>query len=383
MMNAFQRRVLGAGITVVAVLVLVAAVYGLFLVLKSFVATFSGVLLPLAVAMVLATLMKPFVRLIEARSRLGRHGSVAALCVVFLLSVLAMAAWVLPVLFFQLGELIDVTSRQVAGLADLINSRREAWGMNAGVFGDNTVRDLISEFSGYFEQAGRTALAALEVAGSGLLGLASAAAMWAVMPVYLLFLLGTDEKVLPKLNEQLSFVPDNIRDDILYLVREFSDILIAYFRGQVTIAVLTGLILGVGFSVIGLKAGLLIGFVAGLANLVPYLGTTLGVLSILPYAYFVNNGGFGMLISSAIVFAGAQLIQDYILTPRVMGERTGLGPMTVIFAIFFWGTALDGILGVIMAIPLMAFFTVFWRLAKSKYLPAFLSSRCPVTGVSD
>ena len=65
-----------------------------------------------------------------------------------------------------------------------------------------------------------------------------------------------------------------------------------------------------------------------------------------------------------------QTIEGWFLTPKIMGERTGLHPVTIIVAIFFWGTAFDGILGMLLAIPLTAFFVTAWRLAKHKYLPA-------------
>ena len=68
------------------------------------------------------------------------------------------------------------------------------------------------------------------------------------------------------------------------------------------------------------------------------------------------------------VFVVVQLIEGYYLTPKVMGERTGLHPLMIIVALFFWGTAFDGIAGMILAIPLTAFLVVFWRLVKAKYL---------------
>ena len=75
-----------------------------------------------------------------------------------------------------------------------------------------------------------------------------------------------------------------------------------------------------------------------------------------------------LLIQVMIVFAVVQGIEGYVLTPRIMGERTGLHPMAIMVALFFWGTALDGIMGMILAIPLTAFLVVFWRLAKAKYI---------------
>ncbi len=63
-----------------------------------------------------------------------------------------------------------------------------------------------------------------------------------------------------------------------------------------------------------------------------------------------------------------QLIEGYVLTPKIMGNRTGLHFMAIIVAVFFWGVALGGILGMILAIPLTAFLVSFWRLAKEKYI---------------
>ena len=80
-------------------------------------------------------------------------------------------------------------------------------------------------------------------------------------------------------------------------------------------------------------------------------------------------GQFAFLI---VVFTLVQLIEGYVLTPRIMGDRTGLHPLAIIVAVFFWGSALEGILGMILAIPLTAFLVVFWRLAREKYIGELL-----------
>jgi predicted PurR-regulated permease PerM len=64
-----------------------------------------------------------------------------------------------------------------------------------------------------------------------------------------------------------------------------------------------------------------------------------------------------------------QAVEGWVLTPKIMGAQTGLHPVMIIFAIFFWGTAFNGVLGMLLAIPLTAFFVTAWRLAKRKYLP--------------
>lgn len=375
LLNPFQRQCVGAGATALAIAVLLVFAYGVFLLLRGFVTTFSGVLLPLAVAGILATLLKPLVKLIQQRLRLSRPLSIAVLCAAVGAVVTLLAWWIFPPLLSQFISLMEGLARQLSNASDWLVGWLEANPQHVeslkGAVDVQSLESWASEGVNYLRAALSASLAALGSAGSGVLGFVGQVAMWIVTPIYLIILLNSDEEFLPRMSNHLSFIPKRFREDLLYLVNQFCDILIAYFRGQVTIAVLTGIILAIGFSVVGVKAGLLIGFVAGLANLIPYLGTTAGVLTIMPWAYFQEDGGPGRLLAAAIVFGGTQLIQDYVLTPRIMGDRTGLGPMTIIFALFFWGIALEGILGVILAIPLTAFFTVFWRLAKTRYLPNY------------
>ena len=99
----------------------------------------------------------------------------------------------------------------------------------------------------------------------------------------------------------------------------------------------------------------------------------LGILTVLPIAYLQEGGGLSTIVYCAIVFLIGQLLTDYLFTPKIMGNKTGMSPMMIIFSIFFWGVALGGIMGMILAIPLTAFFLVFWRLVRERYLPALTS----------
>ena len=83
---------------------------------------------------------------------------------------------------------------------------------------------------------------------------------------------------------------------------------------------------------------------------------------------FQVGGGADLFLLTAAVFSVVQLIEGYYLTPKIMGDRTGLNPLVIIVAIFFWGSALGGILGMILAIPLTAFLVVLWRLAREEYI---------------
>ena len=161
-----------------------------------------------------------------------------------------------------------------------------------------------------------------------------------------------------------------MRADVVFLVREFVIIIESFFRGQMLIGFILGVLLSIGFTLVGLKFGLLIGLVLGALNIVPYLGTIIGLATVVPLAFFQPGGGWQLLGLVLLVKTLVQLIESWVITPKVMGERTGLHPVTIIVAIFFWGTAFGGVLGMLLAIPLTAFFVTAWRLAKQKYFAA-------------
>jgi predicted PurR-regulated permease PerM len=127
-----------------------------------------------------------------------------------------------------------------------------------------------------------------------------------------------------------------------------------------------GCLFALGFSVVGLRYGLVLGMALGLLNVIPYLGSIVGMGVAIPLALFQEGGGTTKLILVVVVFTLVQMIEAYVLTPKIMGDRTGLHPVAIIVAVFFWGSALGGIAGMILAIPLTAFLVVFWRLAREK-----------------
>jgi predicted PurR-regulated permease PerM len=110
----------------------------------------------------------------------------------------------------------------------------------------------------------------------------------------------------------------------------------------------------------------------GMLNVIPYLGMLIGLGMALPMALLQPGGGIGLMLLSLLVIVIVQQIEGWFLTPKIMGDRTGLHYMTIIVAIFFWGTALGGIMGMILAIPLTAFLASLWRLVREKYIPEII-----------
>ena len=365
-----QRTTIASAITILSAVVIIVAVGALFWIVGAFFVKFSAIFLPVAVAMVAALVVKPFYEGIRTRLKLGR---VLALFVVFLSIILPIAGlgW-----FFG-----DLLVDQIKGLVEACprwwNSTVDWARVNAPqivhIFRDTEVGQAVGgavEGQGdvlmsFFQFMGRRAV----TAGAGVVSAVGTLVCWVVAPIYFAFFLMADTTHIEGLERHLPFLKSETRKDLLYLFEEFLNIIVAFFRGQLIIAFLQGLLFAIGFTIVGLKYGFVIGLTLGFLNIVPYLGNIIGLGTALPLAFFQVGGGLMRVLAVLVVFAAVQMIEGYLLTPKIMGDRTGLHPVVIILAIFFWGAALNGIMGMILAIPLTAFLVVFWRLAREKYMP--------------
>jgi len=378
-----QKRIIAAGATALALILLIATACSLFVVLQMFILTFKDVLLPLAIAAILATLLRPIITLCEKHTRLSKTQGIMLLYLLVLLAIATITILLLPILFRQGAEFIEAVPSIRDNFYQFLQEKTPAvWQWLHAKLGQTPqayVQNIVATHSETITnglQALPEKISTIGGSVSGFIGsMFAKIAAYAIIPIYLFFILNGNRDVWNDLQKQLSFLPDERRHDIVFLCRQFSEILIAFFRGQIIIGLLLGVVLAVGFALVGLKFGTVLGLVLGLLNIIPYLGTMLGILTVLPLAYFQDDGGTSLIGLCAIVFIIGQLLTDYVFTPRIMGDKTGMGPMLIIFSIFFWGVALGGIMGMVLAIPLTAFFLIFWRLARERYLPALTSKQ--------
>jgi len=337
--------------------------------IASFLRSFSHVFLPLAVAGVVALVLQPYYDFLRKKVRLPVP---LALLALFLSAAVPLTAfsWFFGALIVEQFEEMIRQFPEVWQKARIQVETR--WPQVVEFLGAHPIGQRIR---GAVEGQQEALMEGLQFvggkalsAGAGVLRGAGAMLSWAVMPVYLVFFLMGGRLELDKLDGYLPFLKPETRKDVIFLVKEFVNILVAFFRGQLLIALLQGLLFAVGFSIVGLKFGFVLGLLLGFLNIIPYLGSMVGLGITLPLAYFQQDGGWVTLVAVVVVFVVVQMIEGYVLTPKIMGDRTGLHPMAIIVAVFFWGSALSGILGMILAIPLTAFLVVFWRLAKDKYI---------------
>ena len=360
---------MAGAITLVSVLVIASLVLFLIFLLQRTVSFFSGVIWPLAIAGILALLLRPLIILFESRLGLSRVKAIALLYTLVLLACFSLLTFLLPKVIQQSLNFVELIPEIVANLRfflerefpALVEIAKEKLSYDA-------IRDYTNLIIEGIKRLAIVSLPAIRETGAWLMGVCSLAAGMAIIPIYLFFFLETDRDPTRDLREQLSFLNDNVRHDVLFLVREFASIMEAFFRGQLLIGLIMGLLLAIGFSLVGLEFGLLLGLLLGLLNIIPYLGTILGLASALPIAFFQPDGGLPTAGLTLLIFVIVQALEGYLLTPKIMGRQTGLHPFVVIVAIFFWGAALDGLLGMVLAIPLTAFFIVAWRMLRRNYL---------------
>ncbi|ALP53575.1 hypothetical protein Tel_10760 [Candidatus Tenderia electrophaga] len=321
---------------------------------------FYNLLLSLALAGVLALVLHPVAEFIERRLHLPHLLAIILLLVVFVVGIGGLIFLLVPILVSQAVQLMTVLpdilaswqarfSSHFPGLSSMISTRMESSGG--------------AESQPVLEDPGRAIMSSL-----GLLAGIS------FVPLFLFFALLSGDLLRGQASELLSVFHKRTQQKVLYFMDVFVGYVTAFFQGQLIIAVCMGTLYALSFTLIGLKFGVLVGLVLGLLNIVPFLGTLIGLLVVLPMAYLQPDGGIELLLLNGLVFAAVQVIESWLLTPKIMANRSGLHPALVVISLFFWGTALGGIIGMILAVPLTAFFVAIWSEIKAS-LKCSLSNR--------
>jgi predicted PurR-regulated permease PerM len=363
-----QKKTVAAAVTILAVLVILFAAAAVVWAIAVFFRTFSSVFLPIAVGGIAALVFRPYFQWLHEKAGLPRP---LALVGVFLSGLVPIVAFFWFFGYIIAEQLVDLISRVPEWWNEAREYIEKQWPQVKQFFEETPtgqqIKDAVAAQGDSIAMGLRIFGEKALSAGAGVMRGVGSVLSWAVLPVYFAFFLMTGQsKVDP--SQLFPFLKSETRQDVIYLINEFIDIIVAFFRGQLIVAFLQGLLYAVGFSLVGLKYGFVLGLLLGFFNIIPYLGSILGLGMALPLAFFQEGGGPGTLLAVLIVFTVVQLIESYFLTPKIMGDRTGLHFMAIIVAVFFWGTALGGIMGMLLAIPLTAFLASLWRLVKEKYM---------------
>lgn len=323
----------------------------------------SGVLVPFIIGIVVAYALSPIVNFLEKHGVNRTIGSSFILFSFFL----AIASLLLFAFPFAQDEIITLTRTlpslglhlhtHVMSLLDEISSliSAEDW-IRVQTYAKTFLEDALKWFAHL--------IGSLLTSG---LALANVIALIIVTPLVSFYFLKDWPKILEALNK---LIPKNASSTVLKLVNQIDHALSGFARGQALVCFTLALYYGSALSLAGLHSGLAIGFLTGCFSFIPYISVLSGFLisTIMAFVQFDDWTHRLMIIT---IFALGQIIEGNFLTPRLVGERIGLHPLWVIFAVFS-GAYLMGFLGVLIAMPMAAIIGVLFRFLRQKYFESAL-----------
>ena len=324
------------------------------------------VLTPFVVAAVLAYALTPLVNRIDriGKGRMPRIIAVILVELLFLVALLGLLLLIVPIMVKELPMMRE----QIPVLADRLNTSLSPW---LAQFGINVALDVpsikafaLKYLNANYEDALGSLMSSLKLGGSVALTIIGNAML---IPVALFYLLMDWDKFVARM---LELVPLSMRSSVDSFTDEADSVLGQYLRGQLLVMLIMAAFYAIGLALFGLDLALPIGIFTGLAMFIPYVGFGIGlILAIL--AGMLQFAALKVLIMVGVVYGIGQVVESMFLTPRLVGERIGLHPLVVIFALLAFGQ-IFGFVGVLIALPASAVLLVGIRRIKARYMASKL-----------
>jgi predicted PurR-regulated permease PerM len=332
----------------------------------------APILTPFLLAGLFGYLGDPLVDRLEAR-RLSRSTATSLVFTLIFGIVVLAPLLLLPVLETQIGALVKSLPSYIDWLTDtFLPAMHARLGVDPAVFDAEKIKAALA--ANWQEAGGIAAQAVAYVTRSGLAMVGWLAGM-VLVPVLTFYMLRDWDLFIAALRDLL---PRSIEPTVVALTRESDARLAALLRGQLMVMLCLGIVYSVGLALAGLDTALLIGMSAGTVSFVPYLGVIFGAVSA-GAAMLIQTHDPMQLIPVALVFGVGQMLEGMLLTPWLVGDRIGLHPVTVIFAVLAGGQ-LFGFLGVLLALPVAAVLVVLIRHARHSYQASALYGKQDATG---
>ncbi|MDH4450363.1 MAG: AI-2E family transporter [Rhodoferax sp.] len=330
----------------------------------------APVLAPFAVAAVLAYALTPVVNWLDSVGQ-GRIPRVVAVLVVELLALLVILGLLLLIVPILASE-IPLMRAQVPVLLDGFNAALKPlfaqWGIQLQ-FDVGSIKAFVMQYmNANVEDTLGSVLASVKLGGSVALAVIGNAIL---IPVALFYLLMDWSRFMGQLR---ALVPPRMRAPTDAFLSEADQVLGQYLRGQLLVMLILAVAYSMGLALFGLDLALPIGVFTGMAIFVPYLGFGVGLVLALFAGLLEFSGSHGIaypLAMVAVVYGLGQVVESFVLTPRLVGERIGLHPLAVIFALLAFGQ-LFGFVGVLVALPASAVLLVAMRRIRTGYMASQL-----------
>lgn len=318
------------------------------------------ILTPFWIALLFAYLGNPLVDYLT-HYRLGRTLAASIILALMICIVLLFLGLVLPILEHQIIILIGKFPDFLIWLQQIaVPWLRLHLGIDMDVMNPEKVKELVMR---HWQQAGNLAAFAWQTIAHSSQKIIAFLSNLVLIPLVTFYLLRDWRRLCLGLQQLL---PRSHETSIVRMAQECNEVLLAFFRGQMLVMLCLGIFYSVALSLLGIEFSLLLGSLAGLLSIVPYLGFIIGLLGT-TIAVIWQFHTWSMLLAAWSVFAIGHLLESFVFTPWFVGDRIGLHPVVVIFAILAGGELL-GFLGVLIALPVAAILMVLIRHALARYL---------------
>jgi predicted PurR-regulated permease PerM len=408
----WQRKTMWAALTACFVVLLVIIVGAVIWAAANVISFLQPILIPVAIAVILTYLLDPLVTKMS-RGTLSRTKAVALVFAIAFFALGGLAAWLIPTISIQSAnfarQVPAYTERARDYTADLIYRFDQTFGLLGGAHGKSASTSLTNWLIGpgaspspraqstatpaaspqttepatiiapsppklttaerqriqayvekqmpKLEQAFPIVLGKLwdilKKSIGGFLGVTGFLLSLILVPIYLFFLLTEKPRIQQRWKDYLPLRESPFRDEVADVLSEINRYVTAYFRGQLLVCLVDGILIGTTLTIFGLNFAPLIGVLVVILTMIPYIGIIIcWVPAVLIAAFQWGDWTHPIIVTG--IFIAIQNLEGIFYAPRIVGNYVGLHPMTVIVSIFVWGLIIGGVIGPLLAVPLTA-----------------------------
>ncbi|MEN9573081.1 MAG: hypothetical protein RL514_936 [Verrucomicrobiota bacterium] len=350
--TAKQAQVIWFSATILAVAVVLAALGASFWALGLLLNKLASLIVPLAIAAVIACLLDPVVDFFEQRLGIPRIRAILLVFFIGVALVVLMLGTVVPELVVQANKLANnlpeysdkFRERFSNWLADspLGQKAKIAWDQEVGAKVQQALKDTVPFISDWL----LAHVGSFAVFASYAIGLA-------LVPVYLFYFLLEKTGIQSNWTDYVPLRESKAKEELVFVLSSVNDCIVVFFRGQILVSICSGTLLGLGLLLCGIDYAVLLGAVAAIICILPYIGAIITAVLALVLAA-VQYGDANHFLAVAGVFLLVQAAEGLVYSPRILGTRVGLHPLTIIICVMVGAKLLGGILGGLLAIPLTA-----------------------------
>jgi predicted PurR-regulated permease PerM len=347
-----QAQVIWFSVTTLAVAVVLGALGGIFWTLGFLLNKLASLILPLAVAGIIACLLDPLVDLFQERMKVPRIRAILMVFFIGVAIILLMLGTVVPELVVQANKLVT----NLPEYSDKFNTRfsnwlaesqwgqkaKVAWDQEIGAKVEQAIKDIVPLISDWL----------LAHVGSFAVFMAYAVGL-ALVPVYVFYFLLEKTGIQSNWTDYLPIRESQAKQELVFVLSSINDCIIVFFRGQILVSICSGTLLGIGLLLYGIDSAILLGTVAAVICILPYIGAIITALLAMILAA-VQYGDANHFLAVAGVFVFVQVAEGLGYSPRILGNRVGLHPLTIIICVMAGTKLIGGILGGLLAIPITA-----------------------------